>query len=259
MAQLVAHHTGSVGVRGSSPLSSTLLTRQFANIERRSAARGQRIDDRFDDSCRSNNCATLQHGRLTTPNLLDEYTNIKHVMLSTSPGPARRDWQRARRPGRCPGIADRRGRPMVDQRLRSVTRRDPDVAEDAQSSGGDGYAECWIAAARAVRSPRARRRRAAAPFPPYRERPCPQCIRQTGHQLPRPTDADQARVRLTSRRLSVRNRCRRSRARSAASICIPRIRADAYNDRTAVAVQQNGRQDTPWGLRPAFSTSAASS
>src|SRR5689334_13847210 len=30
MAQLVAHHTGSVGVRGSSPLSSTHLTRRFA-------------------------------------------------------------------------------------------------------------------------------------------------------------------------------------------------------------------------------------
>ena len=33
VAQLVAHHTGSVGVRGSSPLSSTLLTRPFSDSE----------------------------------------------------------------------------------------------------------------------------------------------------------------------------------------------------------------------------------
>jgi hypothetical protein len=36
MAQLVAHHTGSVGVRGSSPLSSTFLNRQFVSFAARS-------------------------------------------------------------------------------------------------------------------------------------------------------------------------------------------------------------------------------
>ena len=39
-----------------------------------------------------------------------------------------------------------------------------------------------------------RRRRAAAPFPPYGENPRPQCVRQAGHQLPRPIDATHARV-----------------------------------------------------------------
>lgn len=33
MAQLVAHHTGSVGVRGSSPLSSTEITGRIAPID----------------------------------------------------------------------------------------------------------------------------------------------------------------------------------------------------------------------------------
>src|SRR3954454_4952403 len=33
VAQLVAHHTGSVGVRGSSPLSSTPMTRAFSSTE----------------------------------------------------------------------------------------------------------------------------------------------------------------------------------------------------------------------------------
>ncbi len=35
---------------------------------------------------------------------------------------------------------------------------------------------------------------AAAPFPPYGESPRPQCVRQAGHQLPRPIDAAHARV-----------------------------------------------------------------
>ena len=39
-----------------------------------------------------------------------------------------------------------------------------------------------------------RRRRAAAPFPAYSEKPRPQCVRQAGHQLPSPTDAGHARV-----------------------------------------------------------------
>ena len=34
VAQLVAHHTGSVGVRGSSPLSSTLVTWTFLAMRR---------------------------------------------------------------------------------------------------------------------------------------------------------------------------------------------------------------------------------
>ena len=35
---------------------------------------------------------------------------------------------------------------------------------------------------------------AAAPFPAYGENPRPQCVRQAGHQLPRPIDAAHARV-----------------------------------------------------------------
>ncbi len=70
-----------------------------------------------------------------------------------------------------------------------------------------------------------RRRHAAAPFAPYGEKPRPQCVRQAGHQLPRPIDAAHARIRLTSRdhprvvivaadvRLSAPRRCPRSRAR----------------------------------------------
>ena len=42
-----------------------------------------------------------------------------------------------------------------------------------------------------------RRRRAAAPFPPYGEKPRPQCVRQVGYQLPLPIGAAHARVRLT--------------------------------------------------------------
>ena len=38
------------------------------------------------------------------------------------------------------------------------------------------------------------RRHAAAPFPAYGEKPRPQCVRQAGHQLPRPIDAAHARV-----------------------------------------------------------------
>ena len=38
------------------------------------------------------------------------------------------------------------------------------------------------------------RRHAAAPFPAYGENPRPQCVRQAGHQLPRPIDAAHARV-----------------------------------------------------------------
>jgi hypothetical protein len=34
----------------------------------------------------------------------------------------------------------------------------------------------------------------AAPFPAYGENPCPQCVRQAGHQLPRPTDAADPRA-----------------------------------------------------------------
>ena len=37
MAQLVAHHTGSVGVRGSSPLSSTQIDAVQKRVERDSA------------------------------------------------------------------------------------------------------------------------------------------------------------------------------------------------------------------------------
>ena len=43
MAQLVAHHTGSVGVRGSSPLSSTRKTQT-------SASYSEPFDDHFDDN-----------------------------------------------------------------------------------------------------------------------------------------------------------------------------------------------------------------
>ena len=45
MAQLVAHHTGSVGVRGSSPLSSTRETRI-------STGYSEPFDDSFDDKRR---------------------------------------------------------------------------------------------------------------------------------------------------------------------------------------------------------------
>ena len=38
------------------------------------------------------------------------------------------------------------------------------------------------------------RRHAAAPFPPHGENPRPQCVRQAGHQLPRPVDAAHARA-----------------------------------------------------------------
>ncbi len=39
-----------------------------------------------------------------------------------------------------------------------------------------------------------RRRHAAAPLPTYGEKPRPQCVRQAGHQHPRPIDAAHARV-----------------------------------------------------------------
>ena len=54
------------------------------------------------------------------------------------------------------------------------------------------------------------RRHAAAPFPPYGENPRPQCVRQAGHQLPRPAERsscpgpiDQSRGQWHGRRLGL--------------------------------------------------------
>ena len=65
MAQLVAHHTGSVGVRGSNPLSSTEKNPRpyglgfFAAWDRLG-----RFDDSFDDSCVRKPPRSRPHGRL---------------------------------------------------------------------------------------------------------------------------------------------------------------------------------------------------
>jgi hypothetical protein len=50
---------------------------------------------------------------------------------------------------------------------------------------------------------------------------------------------------------------RRPRAHWAASTCIPREWADAYNDVHRSDGPANGRQDTRWGLQQAFLTSVA--
>ena len=100
-------------------------------------------------------------------------------------------------------LADAR---RVGRELRRLGVERRIVSQPRVKTGWDSLTDAELTVvnliAQGVHQPR--RRRAAAPFPAYGENPRPQCVRQAGHQLPRPIDAAHARVRLTSPSIPVR-------------------------------------------------------